>query len=151
MMPIKPENAARYPADWPAIRERIRARAGNRCENCGVPNRAMIYRDRNGWHEVGTPGRGYLQPVVSEEWATAQGFDLVRIVCTTAHLDHVPEHCEDDNLRFWCQRCHLAYDAKHHQQTAYATRRAGRAQDMFEDGDTAKKPGDRSPGAGFGD
>lgn len=31
-MPIKPENRARYPKTWPAIRERILARAGNRCE-----------------------------------------------------------------------------------------------------------------------
>ncbi|MBK8752309.1 MAG: hypothetical protein IPL99_11990 [Candidatus Competibacteraceae bacterium] len=30
------------------------------------------------------------------------------------------------------QRCHLAYDAKHHAQTAYQTRRAGKAKgDLF--------------------
>ncbi|NJM13727.1 MAG: hypothetical protein HC889_19405 [Synechococcaceae cyanobacterium SM1_2_3] len=30
------------------------------------------------------------------------------------------------------QRCHLAYDAKHHQQNAYQTRRAGKAKgDLF--------------------
>lgn len=30
-MPIKPENKARYPADWKAIRARILERAGDRC------------------------------------------------------------------------------------------------------------------------
>jgi hypothetical protein len=53
-------------------------------------------------------------------------------VLTIAHLDHTPENCDDDNLRAWCQRCHLTYDAKHHAQSAYATRRKGRAiGDMF--------------------
>ena len=28
------------------------------------------------------------------------------------------------HLRHLCQRCHLTYDAQHHAQTAYATRRA---------------------------
>lgn len=57
---------------------------------------------------------------------------IIRIVLTIAHLDHTPENCADDNLRAWCQRCHLAYDAKHHQETAYETRRNGKAiTDMF--------------------
>jgi hypothetical protein len=31
-MPIRPENLARYPKDWPEISAAIRKRAGNRCE-----------------------------------------------------------------------------------------------------------------------
>lgn len=31
-MPIRPENLARYPADWKAISASIRERAGHRCE-----------------------------------------------------------------------------------------------------------------------
>lgn len=37
-MPIRPENMARYPANWREISARIRERAGNRCEcegECG--------------------------------------------------------------------------------------------------------------------
>jgi 5-methylcytosine-specific restriction endonuclease McrA len=37
-MPIRPENIHRYPKDWKQISLRIRERAGNRCENCGVEN-----------------------------------------------------------------------------------------------------------------
>src|SRR5258708_4668985 len=37
-MPIRPENQARYPKDWKQISLRIRERAGNKCENCGVEN-----------------------------------------------------------------------------------------------------------------
>lgn len=59
---------------------------------------------------------------------------LTKIVLTIAHLDHTPENCDPANLRAWCQRCHLTYDAKHHAQTAYATRREGRSnRDLFED------------------
>ena len=50
-----------------------------------------------------------------------------QIVLTIAHLDHTPEHNDPANLRALCQRCHLAYDATHHAQTAYQTRRAGKA------------------------
>jgi hypothetical protein len=54
-------------------------------------------------------------------------------VLTAAHLDHTPEHCDLDNLRHWCQRCHLTYDAQHHAQTARETRRARLAiGDLFE-------------------
>lgn len=108
-MPIKPENRARYPRNWSEIVAAVRERSGNCCEgsprfpDCRAPN-------------------GEPHP---ETGST--------VVLTTAHLDHVPEHCDMVNLKHWCQRCHLVYDAKHHAQTAYATRRAGRAvADLFE-------------------
>ncbi|MCW3657580.1 hypothetical protein K6L27_05280 [Burkholderia cenocepacia] len=43
-MPIKPENRGRYPANWPEIRARILARAGNCCEQCRVANGDTIVR-----------------------------------------------------------------------------------------------------------
>lgn len=49
---------------------------------------------------------------------------MVDIVLTVAHLDHTPENCDPANLRAWCQRHHLAYDADHHRTTAYMTRKA---------------------------
>jgi 5-methylcytosine-specific restriction endonuclease McrA len=120
-MPIRPENRARYPANWRDIRERIRRRAKDCCEQCKVPNGATIYRDDTGaWH------------FASLETAS-EGHKLVKIVCTTAHLDHTPENNDDANLRFLCQRCHLRYDAEHHAQTAASTRREGKALgDLFE-------------------
>jgi hypothetical protein len=106
-MPIKPENKARYPRNWREIVEEIRERSGNRCEgspafpDCRAPN-------------------GKPHPVTGSI-----------VVLTTGHLDHTPEHNDLSNLRHWCQRCHLVYDAKHHAQTAYVTRREGKAVDMF--------------------
>ena len=129
-MPIKPENLARYPKDWPQIRERIRQRACDKCENCGVQNRAWGFRKDGVFHPVNKlqvidmvkSGREWVRPPFS-----FGGHRIIEIVCTTAHLDHVPEHCDDNNLRFWCQKCHLAYDAEHHAQSAYQTRREGKA------------------------
>jgi hypothetical protein len=121
-MPIKPENRARYPKDWKQIRAAVLDRAGNRCEgspkypDCRVPN---------GWWRC-------------NETEQVQYFEFAwkastRIVLTIGHLDHTPENCEMENLRAWCQRCHLAYDHQHHQRNAYATRRKNKAaNDLFE-------------------
>lgn len=86
-MPIRPENRHRYPPDWPAIRVGVLARAGHRCE--GSPR----------WPDCRAEDRA-PHPVTGS-----------LVVLTVAHLDHHPEHCEPDNLRAWCQRCHNAYDA----------------------------------------
>lgn len=99
-MPIKPENAARYPADWRAISTRIKERAGWACES--VPGQPPC-RARH----------GQRHPITGAV-----------VVLTVAHLDHQPEHCEDSNLRALCQRCHNRYDQPHRKKNAAHTRRA---------------------------
>jgi len=121
-MPIKPENKHRYPPNWKEIRERIKARAKNRCEGCDVPNGAFRIKS----------GEWTQNPLQAETWHVVDGEKVTKIVCTTAHLDHIPEHCDDDNLKFWCQRCHLAHDHHHHMNNARRTRRSEKAMDMFE-------------------
>ncbi len=141
-MPIRPENRHRYPADWPQIRARIQARAKNCCEQCGVSNHSLGGRLRDGrFLHAEAKEEKRLQLVWPEPgerfWCSDRSIGrrellrIIRIVCTVAHLDHVPEHCDDENLKFWCQRCHLAYDARHHAESAYHARRAGRALEMF--------------------
>lgn len=127
-MPIRPENRDRYPKDWPQISARIRARAGNSCEACGVRNGEYGGRAPDGtWHKSLPRGEKLLRLDWPHpgEFAWCKGYDaaplrIVRIVLTVAHLDHQPENCADDNLRAWCQRCHNRYDA--------AERRRGRAE-----------------------
>ena len=104
-MPIRPEMRGRYPADWPAISARIREREGNRCKRCRVENHVYGYRDEDGaFHPLG------LEPTQEWDAVTLDGYRIVRIVLTVAHLDHVPEHCADDNLEALCQRCHNGLD-----------------------------------------
>jgi hypothetical protein len=95
-----PMDKRKYPADWPAISARIRARAGNRCEwpDCGLVNGATIQGKRGPY----------------------------RVVLTVAHLDHNPQNCDPANLRAWCQPHHLRYDAPQHGKHAAATRRRRR-------------------------
>lgn len=125
-MPIRLENKARYPADWAAISLRIRERAGQRCEECGVANYAL-----GGRHEDGRflPALPLGEKLLRVEWpqpgmwawcdngGAPEYRRIVRIVLTVAHLDHQPENCGEENLRAWCQRCHNRYDS--------ATRRRG--------------------------
>lgn len=113
MTPIRPENRGRYPADWPTITERVKtARAAGRCEcagECGRPADHLAADGRCRNHH-GQPAHGTGS----------------RVVLTTAHLDHTPEHCDDDNLKAMCQGCHLHYDRGHHAQTRSATLHAAR-------------------------
>jgi hypothetical protein len=108
-MPIRPENLARYPKDWKAISAAIKDRAGWRCECEGECGR--------GTHTGRCPN-------LHLGFAYGTGS---KVILTTAHLDHVPEHCEPENLKAMCQGCHLHYDREHHAETAYRTRREGKA------------------------
>lgn len=93
-MPIHPDNKHRYPENWKSeIRPAILERAGNCCE--GSPKYPDC-RAENYWPHPETSSK---------------------VVLTIAHLDHIPENCEPENLRAWCQRCHLSYDAEHHAQS----------------------------------
>lgn len=140
-MPIKPENRDRYPVNWKEIRAAILTRARNCCEQCRVANGDMIVRgiDRDagtfqryeGDGEVYNAENGRL--IGRRKASEYCGNRWTRVVLTIAHLDHVPENCDPSNLRALCQRCHLAYDAEHHAETARATRRARKAiGDLFE-------------------
>ncbi|MGR6028984.1 hypothetical protein ACS7JX_19050 [Rhodococcus erythropolis] len=110
-MPIRPENRDRYPKDWPDISRRIRfGRASGRCECHGECGR--------GTHEGRCPN-------LHGEAAYGTGS---KVVLTTAHLNHTPEDCADDNLKAMCQGCHLHYDRDHHAETRRVTALAASGQ-----------------------
>jgi hypothetical protein len=128
-MPIKPENRSRYPKNWTEVRASILERAGNCCEQCKVPNGERIARGAG--EDAGTfmkdDGSVY-EAETGEHLGQCRMSDyevgrMTNVVLTVAHLDHTPENCDPANLKALCQRCHLAYDAKHHAETARATRR----------------------------
>jgi glyoxylase-like metal-dependent hydrolase (beta-lactamase superfamily II) len=135
-MPIKPENKARYPANWKQIRLHILSRAHYRCEHegCGAEHRSVGYWLDGQFVRLNRVLRdaGY-QPGSLIACADGRELKVIRIVLTIAHLDHTPENCAEENLRAWCQRHHLAYDAEHHKRTAYATRKAAAGTlDLFD-------------------
>lgn len=141
-MPIKPENRARYPADWSTIiRPRILLRDGNRCKFCGAPNGTTIWRGvLAGLPIWGDPERAGVFYNADDGSIVYDGFAVgdddghhVRIVLTVAHLDDAdPANCSDDNLAALCQRCHNRHDQAMRLRNAAATRRARRAAgDLF--------------------
>jgi hypothetical protein len=99
-MPIRPENRARYPRDWPVISLARRRAADWTCQ--GSPA-----------YPTCRARQGEPHPVTGS-----------KVVLTVGHLDHTPENIDITNLKVWCQRCHLTYDAHHHKMTRQATRRA---------------------------
>lgn len=142
-MPIRPENKARYPKDWPQISAAKREVAGQCCEKCKAPNGRWIRRGKteDGHHvwRLATDScymdgvcaeTGLLVPDTDED-SVGYGAE-VKVVLTVAHLDHQPENCAPDNLRAWCQRCHNAYDAPMRARGVAERRKAKRAvKDMF--------------------
>lgn len=117
MSPIRAENAGRYPDNWQEISAWVRfTRAGGRCECRGECGRLRDHLIEDGRCGNVHGGRAY---------GTGS-----RVVLTTAHLEHTPEHSEPGNLRGYCQGCHLHYDADHHAETRAATRAAELAAQM---------------------
>lgn len=100
-MPIRPENRALYPKDWPAISRRIRfERAGGQCEFVDLKTRCDAFH-------------GKPHPITGSI-----------VVLTTAHLDHDPTHNDDDNLLAGCQLHHNRYDREHRAETRRLTKLA---------------------------
>jgi ribosomal protein L15E len=85
-----------YPKNWKEIRARIQQRAGDKCEWCGLPNYCMVKRYSTG--------------------------KTIKVICTTAHLNHEITDNRDENLAFLCQKCHNSHDAKNRSGNARKTR-----------------------------
>jgi hypothetical protein len=124
-MPIRKEMKSLYPPDWPDISRRIRERAGNRCEQCGAPNVQVIARGTDGTYMLMDGQVFDAETGAAKGWARGSEYPLarfVRIVLTTAHLNHDPRDNSDGNLRSLCQLHHLAYDRVEHGKTRRARR-----------------------------
>lgn len=102
-MPIRPENRARYPADWARRSRFVRfVRARGRCEWCGAAH-------------------GEPHPLTGS-----------KVVLTTAHVhDDRPEAASLLNLAALCQKCHNGHDAPKRAAGIAARRRAATG-DLFE-------------------
>lgn len=137
-MPIQPELRHFYGRVWQTVtRPRILARAGNKCEQCGKPNRRRVWvwkstgsqywtlmKSRQLWHYCDQAGAtGNFQLIGGAQWRTAR---RIRVVLTIAHLNHVAGDDRDENLKALCQWCHLNHDKEHHRETRAARKDRGR-------------------------
>lgn len=140
-MPIHADLRHFYGREWRLVtRPRILARAGNRCEQCDAPNGEVVHRVHGFWFQTGaswalgafrrwrTPDGGdWDPPRVTRLGARPEGpLRKVRIILTIAHLNHVAGDDRGENLRAWCQWCHLHHDLGHHASTRAARKDAAR-------------------------
>lgn len=117
-MPIRPENRDRYPADWPKVSLAVKEAAGWRCECEGECGSGMHVW----WRRLAALGLEPGPRCPNEHGRPSRWNPATTVVLTTAHLNHTPEDCSDENLRAMCQSCHLNYDRAHHAQTRAASR-----------------------------
>jgi hypothetical protein len=119
-MPIKPELRKFYGREWRTVtRPRILERAGDKCENCKVPNHAIVWRMAHGlWRHMSV----YGEPAMSRPGNSHE----VKIVLTIAHLNHMAGDDRPENLKALCQWCHLDYDKHHHHITRAVRKDAAR-------------------------
>jgi len=101
-----PIDYKKYPSNWKTeIRPMILARAGNKCEWCGVENHAMGIRDERGKFHKKDNSIFFEDPNFCPK--------LIKIVLTIAHIhDPNPMNCDPSNLAALCQKCHNGHDAK---------------------------------------
>ena len=118
-MPIKESERKRYPKNWKEISLKIRARSGGQCEcmgECGIDHREIGDKEFHCFEKNGEFAR------------TFRG----KVIFTVAHLDHMPENCNPNNLKAMCQRCHLRYDRHHHAANSKKTRESKNRQLKLE-------------------
>lgn len=101
---------------WRAVRDRIRARAGDKCEACGVPNHSPVIRMGGYWLDDEEVWRDPQGGITNAPPAGLRS-RFVSIVCTTAHVNHTSGDDRDENLKFFCQWCHFNFDLAHHKET----------------------------------
>jgi hypothetical protein len=133
-MPIRPEFRHFYRgAAWRAVRDRIRARAGDRCERCHKPNgvkvetvvgqrlfgarstRYMFWRVPGAdiWHSHLGEIKSKPHPGAPAEFRQTAA-RTIRVKCACAHLNHTPGDDRDENLAWLCDWCHFHWDQEHH-------------------------------------
>lgn len=116
-MPVK--DKSKYPKNWREIRFRILERDKCRCKICGVVNGDIGYRDKKEkWHKI----ENSFQGDVDADDARRDGYRIIKIVLTIAHLDHDVSNNDDSNLAALCQLHHLRHDIKQHKKNSRETR-----------------------------
>ena len=126
-MPIKPENKKLYPKNFKEISGKVKESQGHKCAFCNIPDKIVVYRGvHNGENVYMTENCNLFRADNSEFICNYPNFyaskKAIKVVLTTAHLNHDPTNNAPENLKALCQRCHNAYDAKHRAETRKNTK-----------------------------
>lgn len=101
-----PVNYSNYHPMWKeSIRPEALKRARHQCEICKVKNKSVIHRiNENDWIDCSDH---QVYPKLYE------GYKLIKIVLTVAHLNHLTWDNRPENLQVLCQLHHLRHDQPH--------------------------------------
>lgn len=102
-MPIRKELRKFYKTEsWFTARALVKARAGDKCERCGLTNGSWVVREH---------GRNVVVTEKDAAAAKLRGLKVVKIQCGAAHRIPVPppDH-SDGNLLWLCRGCHRRFD-----------------------------------------
>jgi len=135
----------RYPRNWALISRRVRfERAMGRCEWCGKPHAGRVLVGARGcwagpdgqWRDAFGRKLPGPQPWPADVWwqhviqtgGTPPCIREAVVVLHTAHLDHNPANCDEENLAALCQFCHATHDAGQRNWSGGITRDLRRGQ-----------------------
>lgn len=99
-----PWDRSKYPQDWERLVKLVATRAGGQCECLG---------------ECGRCKKGVRCEAMNHQPSPVTG---KKVTLTTAHLDHDTQNSDLENLRHFCNGCHLRYDRFLHAKNARDTR-----------------------------
>ena len=107
-----PMDRSLYPENWDELALAIKTEANWRCTECGRPCRqpgdsseeAIARIEQSNHRKVSE-----LWDVVEDAKPVAR---LGRFKLTVAHLNHLPEDCDRNNLKALCAPCHGTYDLR---------------------------------------
>jgi hypothetical protein len=135
-MPIRPELRHHYRGKaWENTRLRILTRAAHRCEQCLKINGSDVQVFSTGscgqvWRAAHRRNPKWISCLtgkpISLRLFASNGVRTVHVVLTIAHLNHTPGDDRDENLKAYCQWCHLHYDEAFHRATRAARKDAAR-------------------------
>ncbi len=118
-MPTRKEFRHFYETEeWFTIREKVKERAGDRCERCNAKNGAVGY--------FTLLGRFTEISFHSRYQAEQQGYKVITIQCGCAHRNNVPGDDRLENLVWLCRGCHLKMDKNHHRRSRQIRKDLGR-------------------------
>ncbi len=131
-MPIRADLRHYYQSpEWFAARDLCRARAGNKCQHCGIAGGVLTPRP---CPECNASGRIEDAPLGDDrcQQCGGTGQRQSRAVLTVAHLNHNPADNSDANLACLCAACHLKHDRAHHASSRQRNIDARRQQLRFD-------------------
>lgn len=135
-----PFDRSHYPDNWREIRARIFARDEHRCTQCGVKNYSVGYWEHGQFYCLSEGATSFAEAQALRddlESAEERAHKVLIIVLATAHLNHTPRDCREENLTSLCQVHHLHLDKYLHSMHARATRRSKRSARQGEHDDGA--------------